>query len=137
MKKSLFDLGQEEKTRILEMHVNATKKQYLMEQVESDSDLLLKIATKIDEITKRTEPEISSLTEEDRRMFRKLGDLQTDIMRLLVKYKIRWETLKSDMGIDDGFIKEVETLLKSVFPNNKMSDVEMLIMDFDEKLNNY
>jgi hypothetical protein len=108
-----------------------------MEQVESDSDLLLKIATKIDEITKRTEPEISSLTEEDRRMFRKLGDLQTDIMRLLVKYKIRWETLKSDMGIDDGFIKEVETLLKSVFPNNKMSDVEMLIMDFDEKLNNY
>jgi hypothetical protein len=41
------------------------------------------------------------------------------------------------MGIDDGFIKEVETLLKSVFPNNKMSDVEMLIMDFDEKLNNY
>jgi hypothetical protein len=137
MKKSLFDLGQEEKTRILEMHVNATKKQYLMEQVESDSDLLLKIATKIDEVTKRTEPEISSLTEEDRRMFRKLGDLQTDIMRLLVKYKIRWETLKSDMGIDDGFIKEVETLLKSVFPNNKMSDVEMLIMDFDEKLNNY
>jgi hypothetical protein len=153
MKKVLFDLGQEEKTRILEMHQTATKKQYLNEGMNTGDELeLLEIVSIIDKITDRIDIDYSLLVGEEREMFKKLGSIESIITTsLLPKYDLfninsnSWKSMVSKLsnpsvniesmkGVSE-FINEVRTLIKKEFPMDSLDDLREKLNQFNESLN--
>jgi hypothetical protein len=159
MKKVLFDLDQDEKNRILEMHQTATRKQYLTEDT-SENELLevLPILDKIDEITKRIDLNLLKFSREDKEMFTLLSDIQSktgslsmeknipifdDVMAPGSKSRdILIRILNGTLPDNDGSFKEkVEEFLKTLigyvkeyFPNNELSEVMELLENFDTHL---
>jgi hypothetical protein len=159
MKKVLFDLNQDEKNRILEMHQTATRKQYLTEDT-SENELLevLPILDKIDEITKRIDLNLLKFSREDKEMFKLLSDIQSktgslsmeknipifdDVMAPGSKSRdILIRILNGTLPDNDGSFKEkVEEFLKTLigyvkeyFPNNELSEVMELLENFDTHL---
>jgi CHAT domain-containing protein len=153
MKKVLFDLGQDERNRILEMHQTATKKQYLMEDNRTgDELLLLEIISIIERITDRTDIDLASLAGEDRKMYMKIGDLENNVTsKLLPKYDIYninssgWNSLvdmmsnpSSNVGSLSGvseFINELRSLIKNEFPSIELDEIKENLNQFNETLN--
>jgi hypothetical protein len=153
MKKVLFDLGQEEKTRILEMHQTATKKQYLNEGMNVGDELeLLEIVSIIDKITDRIDIDLSSLVGEEREMLKKLGSIESKITTyLLPKYDLyninsnSWKSMVSKLsnpsvniesmkGVSE-FINEVRDLIKKEFPMDSLGDLKEKLNQYNESLN--
>jgi hypothetical protein len=153
MKKVIFDLGQEEKTRILEMHQTATKKQYLNEGMNVGDELeLLEIVSIIDKITDRIDIDFSSLVGEEREMFKKLGAIESKITTsLLPKYDLfninsnSWKSMVSKLsnssvniesmkGVSE-FINEVRELIKKEFPMDSLGDLREKLNQYNESLN--
>lgn len=153
MKKVLFDLGQDERNRILEMHQTATKKQYLMEDTRSgDELLLLEIISIIERITDRNDIDLASLVGDDRKMYIKIGDLENTVTStLLPKYDIYninssgWNSLvdmmsnpSSNVGSLSGvseFINELRSLIKKEFPSIELNELKENLNRFNESLN--
>jgi hypothetical protein len=159
MKKVLFDLDQDEKNRILEMHQTATRKQYLTEDT-SENELLevLPILDKIDEITKRIDLNLLKFSREDKEMFTLLSDIQSktgslsmeknipifdDVMAPGSKSRdILIRILNGTLPNNNGSFKEkVEEFLKTLigyvkeyFPNDELSEVMELLENFDTHL---
>jgi hypothetical protein len=154
MKKALFDLGQEERNRILEMHQTATKKQYLMEDTKTgDELLLLEIISLIERITDRTDFDLSSLEDKDREMYKKLGDIEGIITTtLLPKYGLydinssEWKTFINKLSNPSvnfsslqkigEFIGEVRSVIEEQFPSIELEVLKEIINQFNESLNN-
>jgi hypothetical protein len=153
MKKVIFDLGQEEKTRILEMHQTATKKQYLNEGMNVGDELeLLEIVSIIDKITDRIDIDLSSLVGEEREMLKKLGSIESKITTyLLPKYDLyhinsnSWKSMVSKLsnpsvniesmkGVSE-FINEVRDLIKKEFPMDSLGDLREKLNQYNESLN--
>jgi len=157
MKKVLFDLGQDEKNRILEMHQTATKKQYLMENVSDDDKLIsLEIAKLLDKVTGRNDIDLQSMTPDDKTMFKLLGDLESDIsIKIIPNYDVPriedagWDTLtkviNNTIKITPGevidslneFLVELVNKIKEYFPNDSLSEVKELLNNFNTQLDNY
>jgi hypothetical protein len=157
MKKVLFDLGQDEKNRILEMHQTATKKQYLMENVSDDDKLIsLEIAKLLDKVTGRNDIDLQSMTPDDKTMFKLLGDLESDIsIKIIPNYDVPriedvgWDTLtkviNNTIKITPGevidslneFLEELVNKIKEYFPNDSLSEVKELLNNFNTQLDNY
>ena len=159
MKKVLFDLNQDEKNRILEMHQTATRKQYLTEDT-SENELLevLPILDKIDEITKRLDLNLLKFSREDKEMFKLLSDIQSKTGKLSMEKDIPIyddimgpgsksrdiliRNLNGTLPNNNGSFKEkVEEFLKTLigyvkeyFPNNELSEVMELLENFDTHL---
>ena len=157
MKKVLFDLSQDEKNRILEMHQTATKKQYLMENVSDDDKLTsLEIAKLLDKVTGRNDINLQSMTPNDKTMFKLLGDLESDIaIKIIPNYDMPriqdagWDTLSKIVNnttkITSGevidslneFLEELVNKIKEYFPNDSLSEVKELLNNFNSQLDNY
>ena len=157
MKKVLFDLGQDEKNRILEMHQTATKTQYLMENVSDDDKLIsLEIAKLLDKVTGRNDIDLQSMTPDDKTMFKLLGDLESDIsIKIIPNYDVPriedagWDTLtkviNNTIKITPGevidslneFLEELVNKIKEYFPNDSLSEVKELLNNFNTQLDNY
>ena len=148
MKKVLFNLGQDERNRILEMHQTATKKQYLMEDINSNDDLLLlEIISLIEKITDRTDFDIASLSSDERNMYKKLGAIESFVTtRLLPKYEIYninssgWKSLVDNLsnastlkGVSE-FINELRSLLEREFPSVELEEIKEIINQFNQSL---
>jgi|LakMenE18May11ns_1017448.scaffolds.fasta_scaffold9372833_2 hypothetical protein len=157
MKKVLFDLNHKEKSRILEMHQLATRKQYLMENVSNDDKLMaIEIASLLNKVTGRNDINFQLLPEDVKKMFVILGDLETDIsIKLIPNYDIPrvqdagWGTLSnvvnntskisSNEVIDsiNKFLEELVNKIKEYFPNDDLSEVKELLNNFNIQLDNY
>lgn len=156
MKKVLFDLNNEERNRILEMHQSATRKQYLMEDVSDDEKILaLEILLLLDMVTKREDFDFAKLQGENREMFIKLGDLQSEIViQLLPIYNMpkmsneqSWRTLmkvianKNNITPNESsnqlfeFVDKLVEMIEKYFPNETMKDLETKIIEFNDTLN--
>ena len=156
MKKVLFDLNNEERNRILEMHQQATRKQYLMEDVSDDEKILaLEILLLLDMVTKREDFDFAKLQGENREMLIKLGDLQSDIVtQLLSVYNMpkmsneqSWRTLmkiisnKDDIQPNENthnlfeFVDKLIEMIKKYFPSETMEELELKIIEFNDTLN--
>ena len=159
MKKVLFDLDQDEKNRILEMHQTATRKQYLTEDT-SENELLevLPILDKIDEITKRLDLNLLKFSREDKEMFKLLSDIQSKTGKLSMEKNIpifddvmgpgsksRDILMRILNGTlpnkNESFKEKVEEFLKTLigyvkeyFPNNELSEVMELLENFNTHL---
>lgn len=157
MKKVLFDLNHKEKSRILEMHQLATRKQYLMENVSNDDKLMaIEIASLLNKVTGRYDINFQLLPEDVKKMFVILGDLETDIsIKLIPNYDIPrvqdagWETLYgvvnntskiSSNEVTESinkFLEELVNKIKEYFPNDDLSEVKELLINFNTQLDNY
>ena len=157
MKKVLFDLNHKEKSRILEMHQLATRKQYLMENVSNDDKLMaIEIASLLNKVTGRYDINFQLLPEDVKKMFVILGDLETDIsIKLIPNYDIPrvqdagWETLYgvvnntskiSSNEVTESinkFLEELVNKIKEYFPNDDLSEVKELLINFNIQLDNY
>jgi hypothetical protein len=157
MKKVLFEISGEERNRILEMHQTATSKQYLTEDVADDEKILaLEILLLLDMVTKREDFDFAKLQGENREMFVKLSDLQSEIaIGLMPKYSMpkmsneqSWRTLmkvisnKARLTPNEAsnelfeFVDKLVELIKKYFPNETMEGLEDKIINFNETLNN-
>ena len=157
MKKVLFEISGEERNRILEMHQTATSKQYLTEDVGDDEKILaLELVLLLDVITKREDFDFAKLQGENRKMYVKLSDLQSEIaIGLMPKYSMpkmsneeSWRTLMKVISNKDRltqneasneifeFVDELVELIKKYFPNETMEDLEQKLINFNETLNN-
>ena len=157
MKKVLFEISGEERNRILEMHQTATSKQYLTEDIGDDEKMLaLEIVILIDVIKKREDFDFAKLQGENRKMYVKLSDLQSEIaIGLMPKYSMpkmsneeSWRTLMKVISNKDRltpneasneifeFVDELVELIKKYFPNETMEDLEQKLINFNETLNN-
>lgn len=157
MKKVLFEISGEERNRILEMHQTATSKQYLTEDVGDDEKILaLELVLLLDVITKREDFDFAKLQGENREMYVKLSDLQSEIaIGLMPKYSMpkmsneeSWRTLMKVISNKDRltpneasneifeFVDELVGLIKKYFPNETMEDLEQKLINFNETLNN-
>jgi hypothetical protein len=157
MKKVLFEISGEERNRILEMHQTATSKQYLTEDVGDDEKILaLELVLLLDVITKREDFDFAKLQGENRKMYVKLSDLQSEIaIGLMPKYSMpkmsneeSWRTLMKVISNKDRltpneasneifeFVDELVGLIKKYFPNETMEDLEQKLINFNETLNN-
>jgi hypothetical protein len=157
MKKVLFEISGEERNRILEMHQTATSKQYLTEDVGDDEKILaLELVLLLDVITKREDFDFAKLQGENREMFVRLSDLQSEIaIGLMPKYSMpkmsneqSWRTVmkvisnKSRLTPNEAsnelfeFVDKLVELIKKYFPNETMKGLEDKIINFNETLNN-
>jgi hypothetical protein len=157
MKKVLFEISGEERNRILEMHQTATSKQYLTEDIGDDEKILaLELVLLLDVITKREDFDFAKLQGENRKMYVKLSDLQSEIaIGLMPKYSMpkmsneeSWRTLMKVISNKDRltpneasneifeFVDELVELIKKYFPNETMEDLEQKLINFNETLNN-
>lgn len=157
MKKVLFEISGEERNRILEMHQTATSKQYLTEDLGDDEKILaLELVLLLDVITKREDFDFAKLQGENREMYVKLSDLQSEIaIGLMPKYSMpkmsneeSWRTLMKVISNKDRltpneasneifeFVDELVELIKKYFPNETMEDLEQKLINFNETLNN-
>jgi hypothetical protein len=158
MKKVLFEISGEERNRILEMHQTATSKQYLTEDVSNDDEkiLALEIASLLNKVTGRYDINFQLLPEDVKKMFVILGDLETDIsIKLIPNYDIPrvqdagWETLYgvvnntskiSSNEVTESinkFLEELVNKIKEYFPNDDLSEVKELLINFNIQLDNY
>ncbi len=159
MKKVIFDLGHEERSRILEMHQLATKRQYLMEEYSmDDKKLALKIVKLLDQVTGRFNLDFEIMPKEDKEMLRLLGDLHSDIViGLIPEYNMPrvkdsgWDTLEKALSNSTNltpnevtksvneFTEKIIELIKSdsYFPNDDLSELQQLLISFNEQLNQY
>ena len=107
MNKNLFLIETSERERILEMHINATKKQYLFEQTDPTKDPIFAIFySKLGDKSKRTwdgtEKGVPKMTDDDKNKI-----LNT------VKEKINKQvTAKTNQGKKITFDKELEEVVK-------------------------
>jgi hypothetical protein len=152
MKKVLFEISGEERNRILEMHQTATSKQYLMEDISDDDKILaLEIVILLDTITKREDFDFAKLQGENREMFVKLSDLQSEIvMKLLTNYSLPkpsneqgWRTLMKIVANSKKvteelfeFLDRLIEVIQEFFPNETMQGLEQKMITFNETLNN-
>ena len=157
MKKVLFEISGEERNRILEMHQTATSKQYLMEDISDDDKILaLEIVILLDTITKREDFDFAKLQGENRVMFVKLSDLQSEIvMKLLTNYSLPkpsneqgWRTLMKIVANSKKitpnqvteelfeFLDRLIEVIQEFFPNETMQGLEQKMITFNETLNN-
>jgi hypothetical protein len=157
MKKVLFEISGEERNRILEMHQTATSKQYLMEDISDvDKILALEIVILLDTITKREDFDFAKLQGENREMFVKLSDLQSEIvMKLLTNYSLPkpsneqgWRTLMKIVANSKKitpnqvteelfeFLDRLIEVIQEFFPNETMQGLEQKMITFNETLNN-
>ena len=157
MKTVLFEISGEERNRILEMHQTATSKQYLMEDISDDDKILaLEIVILLDTITKREDFDFAKLQGENREMFVKLSDLQSEIvMKLLTNYSLPkpsneqgWRTLMKIVANSKKitpnqvteelfeFLDRLIEVIQEFFPNETMQGLEQKMITFNETLNN-
>ena len=157
MKKVLFEISGEERNRILEMHQTATSKQYLMEDISDDDKILaLEIVILLDTITKREDFDFAKLQGENREMFVKVSDLQSEIvMKLLTNYSLPkpsneqgWRTLMKIVANSKKitpnqvteelfeFLDRLIEVIQEFFPNETMQGLEQKMITFNETLNN-
>ena len=152
MKNTLFEITRQEKNRILEMHKSATIKQYLMEGNLDDSrKTLLEILKVSDEITKKNNLDFLKFTDDDRDMFKKVGDLQSTaggtFMRLFGENLFNSLDKILQMSLDDitkqekfkEFIYVVTETIKINFSTdeNGFLDLKSDLENFNISLNKY
>jgi hypothetical protein len=139
------------------MHQTATSKQYLTEDIGDDEKILaLELVLLLDVITKREDFDFAKLQGENREMFVKLSDLQSEIaIGLMPKYSMPkmsneegWRTLMKVMSNKNKltpnevsnelfeFVDKLVELIKKYFPNETMQGLEQKMITFNETLNN-
>jgi len=159
MKKVNFNLNTKEKSRILEMHQSATRRQYLMEEYSiDDKKLALEIVKLLDQVTGRFNLDFEMMPKDVKEMLRLLGDLHSDIViGLIPQYNMPrvkdsgWDTLEKALSNSTNltpsevtksvneFTEKIIELIKSdsYFPNDDLSEVKQLMINFEEQLDQY